>query len=71
MFARSEVEVVIQQGTKCGIFVNQSTATHMTLYPLNSGSPVTKFIDILMHGFDGMQEALRIPVGYYQEVWLS
>jgi hypothetical protein len=40
----------------------------MALYPSDYGSPVMRSIEILVHGFDGMERDLRIPAGHCYEV---
>jgi carbohydrate-binding DOMON domain-containing protein len=70
MSARLEADVVIQQGTQYHIFVSHSTTTHIALYPLEYGSPVMKFIEILVHSFHGMESDHQTAAGHCRKVWL-
>ena len=49
-------------GTKSAIFVNWSTTTQMVVHPSDSGSPVTKSIEIDVQGDAGSLRGCSSPL---------
>ena len=50
-------------GTKCAIFVNQSTTTTMLSYPMAKGSFVMKSADICVYALSGTEFGISFPAG--------
>ena len=50
-------------GTKCTIFVNQSTTTRILSYPCANGNFVMKSADMCVHALSGIELGINLPAG--------
>jgi len=62
-FASPSAVVFSIVGTKCAIFVNQSTTTKILSYPWASGNLVIKSADICVYAFSGIKFGINFPAG--------
>jgi len=60
--------IVLLQGTKCAIFVKQSTTTKTESKDLDFGRSTMKSMDMDVHGVSGIDSSWNNPYGRWRRI---